>query len=1168
MATIFKSLLSKTLTTFLYKYLSDVDVQGIALPSVIDGSGWGVRLSNVKLREGVQLMKQMPGTKIGKRKRTRIAKRKKRKAKARPTSVAEQEGPARSYNNDDGATSLSSEKEMAPNRPLESYSPTANGIEVVSDDRSLKLKEAMQQQGEESPSTPPQDSKSLLSCFYNSASARRKTTPLNKREQPDLPEMPILSVHGERERQQGEKEGTTMAGLSEVSRDERAILSNMEDSRIVQELEEDEYEEYEEEYEAEYKQQLTLCLGENGSIGTLDVRLVDKNLHVLVEDAVLTIEAIPMPDQDENLNDGDETFDAGAGDPDDSSAASGPATQADPRKSKPTPKEAPKRDTVGERVLADNALARIISAIPHLFLRDVRVRLIVRHDPPSKDDTGEPNPQDTMVEIGIDFLSVTSAEDILSHFQEQMNDDDANYGSTEDGKRPSLTRRASVASIDSTLEQPEYLFRHIRTGKGPDAGVWIRIFVPEEKMSSMLSKQKDTEAAETLSSTWAGAYWAAATDYYLLRCSGLDIRGRIYLGTRKEADSYSWWYDDDDIEYDDFALDSMFMGVDHVAPGPQLPLPPMRPTTNSKATTHGEGIGDYSDTDIYPENHPRAETYLKDKNGIRSCKVPSNFHRVSRGMIPGSCKDCRHLPSEDCSKCWEAPEGARIESTLDGSIPMPGLALQLTIRDPLEINADRSSLDAIGLIRSIFQKQLREGGVAEPPNEGLEESSIATETAASEDASEPTEPSSLFGRAMLHETDDGDRNEAFSTLMQPESIQVLGIHLAKVVLRVHVMQEDRNEKNYSFCYWKTEAECVSLDQQRFLPSPDSTFGDLKLEVGFLNCEEYRGVEQFTLLSTGISSPGNRGRLDSQSVVSGGTMEDEEDRKIWPCTAGVMLNMPPPPETLVFRDRDRHGVQVRLLSMQPAPQGVSRSLLNVHLGVTFVDAPWSIIQQIGILRGELVKSITAKKLPDSTTKTTSSQPVKETKQNKQKSWMTYTVQIDNLDCKMEPKVNVKLPRTRLFGERSSESGLFIQALAEKLKFAWGQESLATVRELSLHQLAAIPENVRMRILLCLDDIQPLEEALYLKKEANPFKRCRNVNKGIAKRAKKLSKSSRGALKHNPALAAPRGSRRQEILRELLQLDGDELDELWSLHQKHQRKLARKRVAEDARYLKSL
>jgi hypothetical protein len=61
------TLLSKTLLTFLYKYLSDVDVEGVEMPSLYGSSegqtsGWGVRLSNVKLREGAELM-QLPGGK-------------------------------------------------------------------------------------------------------------------------------------------------------------------------------------------------------------------------------------------------------------------------------------------------------------------------------------------------------------------------------------------------------------------------------------------------------------------------------------------------------------------------------------------------------------------------------------------------------------------------------------------------------------------------------------------------------------------------------------------------------------------------------------------------------------------------------------------------------------------------------------------------------------------------------------------------------------------------------------------------------------------------------------------------------------------------------------------------------------------------------------------------
>ena len=61
------TLLSKTLLTFLYKYLSDVDVEGVEMPSLYGstegpGSGWGVRLSNVKLREGAELY-TLPGSK-------------------------------------------------------------------------------------------------------------------------------------------------------------------------------------------------------------------------------------------------------------------------------------------------------------------------------------------------------------------------------------------------------------------------------------------------------------------------------------------------------------------------------------------------------------------------------------------------------------------------------------------------------------------------------------------------------------------------------------------------------------------------------------------------------------------------------------------------------------------------------------------------------------------------------------------------------------------------------------------------------------------------------------------------------------------------------------------------------------------------------------------------
>jgi hypothetical protein len=371
------------------------------------------------------------------------------------------------------------------------------------------------------------------------------------------------------------------------------------------------------------------------------------------------------------------------------------------------------------------------------------------------------------------------------------------------------------------------------------------------------------------------------------------------------------------------------------------------------------------------------------------------------------------------------------------------------------------------------------------------------------------------------------------------------------------MRDDRKEKNYSFCYWDIEAECLSLDQQTFLPSPENRFSDLKIEAGYLNWEEYRGAERRTFLSSGVNNPGNRGRIDSQSFVSGTSIESDEDETIWPCTASVILNIPPPPETLVFRDRERHGVQLRLISMNPAPCGMTRSLMNGRLGVTSVDAPWSITKQIGKVIRELTKSITAKQLADPTI-TATRQPAAEAQKTDPKFLTAYSLQVDNLVCKMEPKFDTKMPLTRISGERSSESSFFAQVIADKFMFAWGQQAASITKGLSLHQVAALPENVRMRILLCLDDIQPLEEALYLKKEANPFKRCRNVNKGIAKRAKKMAKSSKAASKHKPLREASSMNRRQQILREMMKFDDSDLDELWALHQKHKRKLAKERA----------
>jgi hypothetical protein len=124
------------------------------------------------------------------------------------------------------------------------------------------------------------------------------------------------------------------------------------------------------------------------------------------------------------------------------------------------------------------------------------------------------------------------------------------------------------------------------------------------------------------------------------------------------------------------------------------------------------------------------------------------------------------------------------------------------------------------------------------------------------------------------------------------------------------------------------------------------------------------------------------------------------------------------------------------------------------------------------------------------------------------------------------------------------------------------SIPVVKGLSLPQLAALPDSVRMRILLFLKDLSPLERALQVKKESNSFLRCRAVNKGIIKMSKKVTKSNKSSSRRTPTQKKePSTTRRQELMTEILKLDGNELEEMWASHNKNLRKHAKKRTGVD-------
>jgi hypothetical protein len=912
-------------------------------------------------------------------------------------------------------------------------------------------------------------------------------------------------------------------------------------------------------------------------------RLVDKELHILVEDAVLTVEAFPIPQPTDETDGGPEvpqqvpsTTDDGA-----SSTAGGAASTTSapvPPKPKPkVPKAEPKRDTVGDRVLADNPLARLVASIPRLFLRDIRIRFIVHKEPKgtrsdnnesANGPTSEPvlGPGDTMLEVGIEFLSVSGGDDVLSHFQDRPEDegrqpDDPTTGYS---PSPSLSNVGTVTTAGTLVDNNDYIIRHIRTGRGPNAGIWVQVFAPTSPLPVHAVRGEIA---------WARQQWESVTNFHLLRCSGLDIRARIHIGAKKQAATYSWFYDYDEDStaeqdyYDDFTLDTMFVGFDAIAPGAHLPLPPINPDTMSRGDTPVKA----SDS-RYPVSSPTAEStveslapvpsasdkYTQDENGIQSCKVPSTFHRVSRGLLPGSCKDCTHLPSENCSKCWEAKRGVEQETPFDDSTPMPGLTLQISFRDPLEINIDRSTVDTIHLLKTLWVKKRQDNTErdADTPEVDAKKDKI-TASRASSTIEDSTRSSSSFFGFLSSKTKEVEKEksptDSFSLLMQPENIQVVGILLTQVVVRVHVMKEGGMIDNgLSFCYWNLIASCLTLDHQS-LKSKEKLSHDLKCDIGHFSLDEYRGVECNRLVSLGLQ-PDIPEEQDSPDVVPDTKCSADErvtDETPWPSAACVLMNIPPPHETLRYKDRRWHGLQMRFISVKDPENltDLARSMINLRLGVSMASLPWGFWRVINETRKEITQGILgkAKGLPPAPK--TNEQPLPQ-----QKSIMTYSVQIDGGSLTMDPIIDAKMPMTRFAGERSSDAGISVETLFEKLKIAYGIKANPKNQILSLQQLSLLPENVRSRILLFLDDLNPLAQALDIKREKNPFKRTLAVNRGILKMAKRLSKATRSTGRVSNELR----SRRVEIMTEIMKLDEQELQELWAVHQRQLKKAAKKKA----------
>jgi hypothetical protein len=909
---------------------------------------------------------------------------------------------------------------------------------------------------------------------------------------------------------------------------------------------------------------LILRLGEGGTIGVLDVRVVGKTIHVLIEDAVLTVEVVrirkqsPADSSDGNTNNNNNNHNnkSSLSNPQTSSTTTTTTASTDTG-TKKNNTNLPEPKTTGDRVLAENAIAKIFSAIPNLFLRDIRIRVIIREDEivsVSETDGNEEwnkpdslgSSDDTIIDIAIELLSVNEGDDFLTNFGAAMSGADgegSDMDSQQDSERSfdfpnnafGQILSSAGASSDSD-DKNEYLLKRIRTGRGPEGGIILKIFNASEAFHIRQSKMTD--------SLWARDRWYHTTQSVVLRCSGLDLLARIFLGTKKEvAISNNSWYADDN-EYSDFDVDAMlFGGVDYIVPGPQPPLPPHTPVHIQNG-----------------DNAWRSGTtrcYTTDDNEIQSCGVPSYFHKIARGLCPMYC-DASHLPCDNCDCCWNKDCSSSSSHKLDSSIPMGGLVCHVSIRDPLEINLDRDNLDTIGRLLNIFTRKSK----AEPeqdsnlissvaPDDEIQERSLAVDDSRRSQFSKKENPRFVdecikssktpnekhrrsVSKAGVSQNlyQEHECSAAYPSYMKPEKIQLLGFYVAEIKIRIHVLKtEGAIEDGYSFCYWDLFGFCVTADFQK-LSALERPFQDFEIDVAQLSLSECKGMECKQLLSIGTQQ---RIVGFDDSRVPAFVPQKQQQRLPWPNTAASLLDLSPPLESMVYEDRRRHALLLRYIAVLDQSDDCSRSrrVVHVRLGRVSADIPFAVRNDIMAVISECRETVLGP--PNSPQSSLGSAVVDST--------LKYKVTALSGNILLTPLIQANFPLTTVVGELSTRAGFSVQSFLNQVNAQFGQSSeiWALDSGLSLQQLANLPDNIRLRMLLFLEDLKPLEEALGIQKTSNPFLRTRECNKGIVKLARKQTRRNKQKQKKLVS------TRRQELMNELMSLDDDTLESLLRNHQ---------------------
>ncbi|KAL3810276.1 hypothetical protein ACHAXA_008644 [Cyclostephanos tholiformis] len=662
-----KSLLSKTLRTFLRKYLENIELEGINYGSSSSSSesggssGWGVRLSNVKLREGMELMK-LPG----KRKRVAIRKKRVRRNDVKSSPVDNEKTPC--HKNSKGMLDMEGREESVAWPPIaihglenvsvceKSDSSTMRDIGDVIDGtlETLALSENIcryrssifdtEDDGyfSSDPTTPNQSRHGF--CGVSSPFCRNSKTVYSQKEaavstvdtsfganQLRIAKPLPIEFGGESCTKNTVDMNPNLSPKTPTWQKVMLPSSSSKDEHESRHFETDKNDDNDDDSFIEVdeelivEEELSLCVGAGGVIGTLNIRLVGGELHVTVEDAHLVVEAVL----------GNEScFDVGY-----ENGKSSHKTNLDQSTSveadMPSSVDKDKEPKMGERIQKKSLLARCLSMIPHLFLRDCKLSLLL---PAEVGDDENADDELYAFEVGIEFLSVTNDNENDMDFLGYHAGNQSTEGPPMPNKPWSFRQSSSVAKetpssiteerFDQGSENNFFAQKRIRTGKGPEGGLWLRIHPPLRKIIPPQTVRHPSEP------TWARTHFVDSSESFFFRCSGVDLHARMLVDIVEDEledeihEINNAWSSD---EYDDYTMDSMLFGVGYVDP--------MSLTRHQiKHKMRSEKICKPTSSD---------DMNRTDKNNIQSIPFASNFHWIAQRA---HCSDCTssHLLLNEC----------------------------------------------------------------------------------------------------------------------------------------------------------------------------------------------------------------------------------------------------------------------------------------------------------------------------------------------------------------------------------------------------------------------------------------------------------------------------------------------------------------------------------------